>query len=106
MVRQWRWLQEGSDRKVYSGKGYPLMSLQYTFTLVGGKTVTGTVVAPLYVAKKGRRHLFVLWKHKRGKLGQGLSALVFVRNVKLKVTPAVIAVNKKLTTHLPLLPGL
>lgn len=105
LVRQWRWLQEGSDRKVYSGKGYPLMSLQYTFTLVGGKQVTGTVVAPLYVVGKGKNHLFVLWKHKRGKLGQGIAALVYVRHVRLNVTAAVKAFNSKLTTRLPLLPG-
>ena len=48
MEPDWRWLKEGSDQKVFSGKKYPNVELAYKFTLLNDQTVEGTVVAPVY----------------------------------------------------------
>jgi hypothetical protein len=89
MEDDWRWLKEGSDQKVYSGKKYPLVELAYVFTLVNGQTVAGTVVAPVYmVEENGKRHSLALYKKYKGKLDETLSDVVYINSIDLKTDAA------------------
>lgn len=86
MEDDWRWLKEGSDQKVYSGKKYPLVELEYVFTLVNGQTVAGGVVAPIYIVENGtgKRRALALYKKYKGKLDETLKDVAYIRTVELK----------------------
>jgi hypothetical protein len=102
-IRDWRYQQEGSDIKNYSGKTRPRISFSYTFTLVRGKSITGTLDAPLYVRSHGHTSNLIIYKRVEGKLGEKLSSVVFVKSVTLKVTAAIKHYAAGLTRLLPLL---
>ncbi len=101
-IRQWRYLQNGSDIKLYSGKTQPWFRFAYTFTLLHGKKITGTVVAPLFVRTRRHRYNLLLSKHLEGKIGEPVAEVVYVQHIILKVTPAILASRKKMTHKLPL----
>ena len=103
MVDDWRWLKEGSDQKIYSGKKYPNVSLSYTFTLVNGQQITGTVVAPIYVFDGDKIHSYALYKKYKGKLDETMADVVYIKRIVLSGDAATIAADKKLTTKLPLI---
>ncbi len=81
--KEWHFPDAGSDIKEFSGKTYPARELEYKFTLINGQTVTGGVVAPLYVADGKKQTMLVLHKRQKGELGQKLKDLVYVRKVEL-----------------------
>ncbi len=101
-IRQWRYLQNGSDIKVYSGKTQPWFRFAYTFTLLHGEKIAGTVVAPLFVRTRRHRYNLLLSKHLEGKIGEPVAEVVYVQHIILKVTPAILASRKKMTHKLPL----
>ncbi len=101
LIRQWRWQQEGSDIKVYSGLTKPRISFAYRFTMVNGKTVTGTLIAPLYVRTAHHRYNLLMYKRIEGKLGEKLGGIVYVKAVHLKVTPAIQQAAAHMTRVLP-----
>jgi hypothetical protein len=89
MEDDWRWLKEGSDQKVYSGKKYPLVELGYVFTLVNGQTVEGGVVAPVYVVEEnGKRHSLALYKKYKGKLDETMGDVAYIKSIELKAEEA------------------
>ncbi len=102
-IRDWRYQQEGSDIKNYSGKTRPRISFAYSFTLLNGKLITGTLDAPLYVRAAGHTANLIIYKRVEGKLGEKLSAVVYVKSVTLKVTPAIKHYAASLTRTLPLI---
>jgi hypothetical protein len=102
-IRDWRYQQEGSDIKNYSGKTRPRISFAYRFTLLNGKTITGTLDAPLYVRAAGNTANLIIYKRVEGKLGEKLSAVVYVKSVTLNVTPAIQHYAASLTRTLPLI---
>ena len=86
MEDDWRWLKEGSDQKIFSGKKYPLVELEYVFTLVNGQRVEGGVVAPIYVVEEGtgRKRSLALYKKYKGKLDETLKDVAYVKTMELK----------------------
>ncbi len=80
--REWKFKASGSDQKEYSGKTYPARETQYTITLQDGRTLTGSLAAPIYVQTPGGQRLFVLHKRDKGAVGQSLDDLVYVREVE------------------------
>ncbi len=102
-IRDWRYQQEGSDIKNYSGKTRPRISFAYRFTTLHGKTITGTLDAPLFVRVGGHTFNLILYKRVEGKLGEKLSSVVYVKSVMLKVTPAIVHYAAGLTRRLPLI---
>ena len=102
-IRDWRYQQEGSDIKNYSGKTRPRISFAYRFTTLRGKPVTGTLDAPLFVRVGGHTFNLILYKRVEGKLGEKLSSVVYVKSMTLKVTPALVRYAAGLTRKLPLL---
>ncbi|HUO11003.1 MAG TPA: hypothetical protein VM008_22070 [Phycisphaerae bacterium] len=86
MEDDWRWLKEGSDQKIFSGKKYPLVELEYVFTLVNGQKVEGGVVAPIYVLEDGtgRKRALALYKKYKGKLDETLKDVAYIKTMELK----------------------
>lgn len=81
----WRWKEGGSDEKIYTGRTYPARMLRYTFTLVNGQKIAGTVQQPIYVqpAGGGDPIQFILHERDKGPLDSKLSQLVYVKRVEL-----------------------
>ena len=85
MEDDWRWLKEGSDQKIFSGKKYPLVELEYAFTLVNGQKVEGGVVAPIYMLDAaGKKHALALYKKYKGKLDETLKDVAYIKSIELK----------------------
>jgi len=82
--KEWHFIESGSDIKEYSGKTYPARELQYTVTLLNGQTITGGIVAPLYVGNRGEQQTLVLHKRQKGPIGQKLTDLAYVQRVDLE----------------------
>jgi len=80
--KEWHFRESGSDIKEYSGKTYPARETQYTLTLVNGQTVTGSIVAPLYLQSRDGPYTFILHKRDKGEPGQTLKQLVYVQKVE------------------------
>jgi hypothetical protein len=104
LEEDWRWLKEGSDQKVYSGKKYPLVELGYVFTLVNGQTVEGGVVAPVYVVEEnGKRHSLALYKKYKGKLDETMGDVAYIKSIELKEEAAEGNVGAPASGKLPLI---
>ena len=80
--KEWHFIASGSDIKQYTGKTYPARETTYQFTLANGKTVSGGVVAPLYVTTPQGERLLVLNKRAKGEVGQALKNLLYVRSIQ------------------------
>jgi hypothetical protein len=109
MEDDWRWLKEGSDQKIYSGKKYPNVTLHYRLTLQNGQVVEGPVVAPMFVLDGAKLLNLALYKKKKGELGQTLQDIVYIKSAVLgapAASPGAAATPgaPAATTHLPLLP--
>jgi hypothetical protein len=110
MEDDWRWLKEGSDQKVYSGKKYPNVDLAYRFTLANGQTLEGTVVAPIYLLEQSpsappRLRTLALYKKYKGPLGSPMKDLVYIQSLTFTTPPSPLTPpTTQPTTHLPLLP--
>lgn len=105
MEPDWRWLKEGSDQKVYSGKKYPLVDLAYRFTLVNGQVIEGTAVAPIYVADGEKMRTLALYKKYKGELDQTLADVAYIKAIKLDADTARAEAAAERTTRLPLIEG-
>jgi hypothetical protein len=87
MERVWRWKENASDEKVYTGETYPWRKYVTTLTVrdAEGKqtTVTGDVTAELYLEEKpGEKPMrVVLYRRDKGKVGEKLSDLIYVTAV-------------------------
>jgi len=103
MEDDWRWLKEGSDVKIFSGKKYPNVELEYTFTLLNGQVITGPVVAPVYVYDGNKTRTLALYKKYKGKLDETLENVVFIESIKLSTPEVVTTAAEKRTRKLPLL---
>lgn len=100
MEEDWRWLKEGSDQKVYSGKKYPRVALAYKFTLTNGQSLEGTVLGLIYLDDAAKTRTLTLYKEYRGTLDETLKDLVYIKSIQLDPAPAS---TEKKTTKLPLL---
>ena len=83
MDKEWRWKEMGSDEKVFTGRTRPTRRLEWTFHLIDGSYLTGSVKGqPLWVESAQKRHgPFVLHERSAGNYGQSLKDLVYVKQV-------------------------
>jgi hypothetical protein len=103
MDDDWRWLKEGSDQKVYSGKKYPNVSLAYKFTLLNGQVIEGTIVAAIHLADADKSRTLALYKTYKGNPDETLKDLVYISSITLDPSPPPAATSPQRTTKLPLL---
>jgi len=102
-INQWRWQQEGSDIQLNSGKIEPFLQFTYTFTMLDGEKVTGTVEAPLFVQDTKQTYHMLIYKQIQGKLGESIDQVIYIRQVSLTVTPEILKFASQLTENLPVL---
>jgi len=81
MEDDWRWKEQGSDVKVFTGRRYPARKTYYTVTLINGIRLTGDIAQPIYVRQSGKVTRFMLHKRQKGRLGTTLGALPYVRKI-------------------------
>ena len=78
---EWHFKDTGSYIKEFSGHTYPARELQYTVTLTNGQTVTGGIVAPLYLLTKSDDVVFLLNKRQKGEVDGKLKSLEYIKQV-------------------------
>jgi len=85
--RVWRWVEDGSREKVYTGESYPRREFETEITLRNGQVHRGGIVAVLYVHVEGRKkpEKMILRKERRGEVGETLADLVHVEAVEMDV---------------------
>ncbi len=80
----WRWVEDGSREKVFTGESYPKRQYETLVTLKTGQIHLGHLVAVLYVYVEGRakpKKLFLKQKE-QGEIGETLKDIVYVESVE------------------------
>jgi hypothetical protein len=93
---EWRFKETASNEKVYTGRTYPSREYAHTVTLSDGRQIAGSVAGVIYVVpgdygapEAGQRRApvepekFLLHKRDKGDFGQTLTALKYVKQVRL-----------------------
>ncbi|HEV8605015.1 MAG TPA: hypothetical protein VGQ99_06595 [Tepidisphaeraceae bacterium] len=80
--KEWHFKEGGSDIKEFSGKTYPARELQYRLTLQNGQTLTGGLVARVYISTADKSLTFILNKRQKGDVGKALKDLIYVKRVE------------------------
>jgi hypothetical protein len=82
---EWRFKENASDEKYFTGRSYPAREYTQTITLQNGQKIEGTLSGIVYVradpAAEPERYL--LHKRDKGDPGTDLKSLVYVRSIQL-----------------------
>ncbi len=82
---EWRFKENASDEKYYTGRTYPSREYTHKITLQNGQKIEGTLSGIVYVradpAADAERYL--LHKRDKGNPGTDLKSLVYVRSIQL-----------------------
>jgi hypothetical protein len=83
--KEWRFKENASDEKYFTGRTYPTREYSHKITLRNGQTVQGTLSAIVYVRPESAdaAQRFLLHKRDKGEPGTRLESLTFVHSVKL-----------------------
>lgn len=96
MEKEWRFEESAKDEKLFTGRQYPAREYVHTVTLTDGRTITGPLSGIVYIQpfpdsptssdrrreQKSDQH-FILHKRDKGKPGQKLKELVYVKRIRL-----------------------
>ena len=85
MQLKWRWKATGEPEKVYTGEKYPFRRFEWKFHLADDSQIQGVIKGqPLWVQSDDKTHgPFILGQRTKGKAGQSLEDLVYVRKIVL-----------------------
>jgi hypothetical protein len=84
MEDEWRFRENASDQKVFTGNRYPARIHTHTITLDDGRTIRGDLSGVVYLQRPGEEtQKFILHKRTKGNVGEQLDSLVFVREIRL-----------------------
>jgi sRNA-binding regulator protein Hfq len=83
MEKDWRWKEEGSDVKLYTGKEYPWKKYVMTVTLLDGEKITGHLTGLVYIQTDKEVRKFELHDRDKGETGQKLKDIVHIKKVEL-----------------------
>jgi len=82
---EWRFKENASDEKYFTGRSYPSREYTHNITLQNGQKIDGTLSGIVYVradpAAEPERYL--LHKRDKGNPGTDLKSLVYVRSIQL-----------------------
>jgi hypothetical protein len=83
--KEWRFKENASDEKYYTGRSYPAREYTHKITLQNGQAIAGTLSAIVYVQADANKdpERYLLHKRDKGNLGTDLKALVYVRSIQL-----------------------
>lgn len=84
--RIWRWVEDGSREKVYTGESYPRREYEVEVLLKTGQVHRGKTTAVLYCYVEGKKKpaKAILRKEERGEIGEKLTDLVYVESVEFE----------------------
>ena len=84
--KEWRFRENASDLKVFTGKSYPARIYVHTLILTDGRKIRGDLSTVLYVQRPGHEKTkLVLHKRDKGPVGADLDSLVYVRRIRLSL---------------------
>lgn len=96
MEKEWKFNQAASDQKMFTGRTYPVREYLHTITLRDARTITGSLSGIIYVQPdtyiptesgvyraRVKPQRYLLSKRNKGKIGNGLKSLVYVKLIKL-----------------------
>jgi hypothetical protein len=85
MEQEWRFKENASDEKVYTGRSYPVREYRHKIILRDGRVLEGPLSALIYLERPdgGGRERFVLHKRDKGPIGSDLKSMVYVRTIVL-----------------------
>ena len=85
MEEEWRFKENASDEKYFTGRTYPSREYTHTITLLNGQKVGGHLSGIIYVRdeKADGPARFLLHKRDKGNPGTDLKSLVYVRTIQL-----------------------
>ncbi|MHB1556143.1 MAG: hypothetical protein ACYC61_01555 [Isosphaeraceae bacterium] len=83
--REWRFRENASDEKVYTGRTYPAREYTHKITLQDGRTIRGPLSGIVYVQPEAGAEpdRFLLHTRDKGEPGTSLKSLVYVRSIRL-----------------------
>lgn len=83
MEKEWKFKETTSDEKIYTGRSYPAREYLHTITLHDGRTIAGPLSALVYLRpKRYSPERYLLNKRDKGKIGEELKSLVYVKRIK------------------------
>ena len=85
LEKEWRFKENASNVKVYTGRTYPARECIYAITLQDGRKIVGPLSALVYVQGEQERTgtKYILHKRQKGPIGSELNSLVYVTSVQL-----------------------
>jgi hypothetical protein len=85
MEKEWKFKELTKDEKMFTGRSYPAREYVHTIRLNDGRKITGDLSAIVYVQSKSdaKAEQFILHKRDKGKIGDDLQSLIYVKSIKL-----------------------
>jgi hypothetical protein len=82
---EWRFKENASDEKYFTGRTYPAREYAHTVTLQNDRTIRGPLAGIVYVQADpaGESVRYLLHKRDKGEPGTALRSLVYVRSIRL-----------------------
>ncbi len=83
--QEWRFKENASDEKYYTGRSYPIREYGHAITLQNGQKIEGTLSGIVYVRSDpdARPERYLLHSRDKGAPGMELKALLYVRSIQL-----------------------
>lgn len=83
--KEWRFKENASDEKYFTGRTYPAREYTHKITLQNGQSIQGALSAIVYVQADGAKEpeRCLLHKRDKGNVGTDLKSLVYVRSIRL-----------------------
>jgi hypothetical protein len=83
--KEWRFKENASDEKYFTGRSYPAREHTHKITLQNGQTIQGTLSGIVYGQAESAESpdRFLLHKRDKGEPGTELASLVYVRSSQL-----------------------
>lgn len=78
----WRWLEQGSDVKIKTGKRYPARKTYYAVRTNDGRRLIADIRAPLWLQLNGKTRTLTLHSRDKGAIGVALKDLVYVSRIE------------------------
>lgn len=84
LEKEWRFVENANDRKVFTGRTYPSRIYVHTITLSDGRKIQGPLSAVIYLQRLDRKtQKYLLHKRDKGEPGYDLESLRYVKSVRL-----------------------
>ncbi len=94
MEKEWRFKENANNQKVYTGRQYPVRKYVHEIELKRGGKIRGPLAGPVYIVPDSSKSTqsahptapsrplrFLLHKRQKGKIGESLKQLVYVKRI-------------------------